>query len=260
MINLLSNAVKYNRPGGTVTLECAETDDGMVRFTVTDTGPGIPAEKQERLFRPFQRLGRETSTVEGTGIGLSITRELMTRMKGRIGFDSAPGGGSRFWVDFPQASRVDEGVVGRESEEAVDELTSGGVLPAFAGEKTVLYVEDNPANMQLMRRVFRDLPGCRLLSAMDAETGLTLAEEHRPDLVLMDIHLPGMSGLQALGVLNEREDTRHIPVVAVTAAAMDHDRRAGLEAGFSDYLTKPFNVQEVVQTVARHLGGDGGEG
>lgn len=255
LINLLSNGIKYNRPDGKVTLSWSETDDGMVRFIVADTGPGIPKDKQRLLFQPFQRLGKEASTIEGTGIGLSICRELMHRMNGRIGFSSEDGKGSSFWADFPQSGVGDDlahGVSGDQPLGVVAALLEeeGGV---FSEEKTVLYIEDNPANVQLMSRIFRSLPAIRLVTAPDAETGLDLVRRHRPDLVLMDIHLPGMSGLDALEVLIGDEATRAIPVVAVTAAAMERDREAGLQAGFKEYLTKPFNIPTVVRTVVRIL-------
>jgi len=252
LINLLSNAVKYNEPGGNVTLDWSDTEDGMVRFIVIDTGPGIPLDKQDLLFQPFQRLGKETSSIEGTGIGLNICRELMQQMNGRIGFTSEEGTGSRFWVDFPLSAAVDENAMIAQSI-----VSAAGQVEkidlSFSSEKTVLYIEDNPANMQLMTRIFRDFPDCRLITAPDAETGLKLASSQKPDLILMDINLPGMNGLEALVILRETEATSGIPVVAVTAAAMDHDREAGMQAGFTEYLTKPFNIPKITATVARVL-------
>jgi len=251
LINLLSNAVKYNISGGKVTLDWALID-GMVRFVVTDTGPGIPKAKQDLLFQPFQRLGKETSAIEGTGIGLNICRELMQQMKGSIGFSSEEGAGSRFWVDFPLSTAVNEDAVIAQSKNKVEELVKKMDV-SFDTEKTVLYVEDNPANMQLMTRIFRDLPDCRLITASDAEAGLEMAIAQKPDLILMDINLPGMNGLQALAILLETKETHNIPVVAVTAAAMDHDREAGKQAGFTEYLTKPFNIPKIMRTVVRVL-------
>lgn len=254
LINLLSNGVKYNAPKGKVTLDWSETDDGMVRFTVTDTGPGIPKAKQGLLFQPFQRLGKEASTIEGTGIGLSICRELMHRMNGRIGFASEEGKGSRFWADFPPSGRLDDGAVPPQVQDTEPaRLADTGI--AFDGEKTVLYIEDNPANLKLMERVLRALPSIRLLTASDAETGVELAKAERPDVILMDIHLPGMSGLEALGLLRETAETRDIPVVAVTAAAAAGSREAGLKAGFREYLTKPFDGRNIQRVVVRLLQG-----
>jgi CheY-like chemotaxis protein len=252
LINLLSNGVKYNVPNGSVSVDWSETDDGMVRFTVSDTGPGIPKAKQDLLFQPFQRLGKEASTIEGTGIGLSICRELMHRMNGRVGFSSEEGKGSRFWADFPQAGRPDGEATAELTESAVADLVAAEGME-IDGEKTILYIEDNPANLQLMSRVFRDVPAIRLVTAPDAEAGLRAATDHLPDLIMMDIHLPGMSGLEALGVLRQTEATRSIPVIAVTAAAMAESRAAGLQAGFCDYITKPFDILNVVRTVMRLL-------
>lgn len=252
LINLMSNAIKYNEPHGTVTLDWMESNDGMVRFSVIDSGPGIPADKQDKLFVPFQRLGRETSTIEGTGIGLTISRELIYRMDGLIGFATEEGKGSTFWIELPMAANLDEETFVRERGDEISTALSevGGEIRE---KKTVLYVEDNPANLQLMGRVVRDIPSCRLLTAPTGEIGLEMAREHVPDLILMDIHLPGISGIDVTKILLADEATRHIPIVAISAAAMSSDVEKGRKAGFQAYLTKPFNVGEMVTTIVRFL-------
>lgn len=245
LVNLLSNAIKYSAAGSPVAVTCLEVSGKLLRLTVIDNGTGIPADKQALLFQPFERLGAERTGVEGTGIGLTIVRHLAEAMGGGIGFESVPGRGSAFWVDLPL---VAEEVAARP---ATDAAAGQPVAPGEAGEwrGTVLYVEDNPANVSLMRHVFRQLPRVRLLIATDAEFGLVLASEHLPDLILLDIHLPEMNGMEALRQLRANPATAAIPVFAVSAAAMAHDIEAGLQEGFDAYVTKPFNVPDLLERI-----------
>ena len=248
MLNLLSNAVKYNRPGGTVTVATQVLNDsvhntGMVRISVADTGEGIALERQAQIFQAFNRLGREGSDIEGTGIGLYLTNRLVEQLGGAIGFDSVPGSGSTFWVDFPAggAARDVRGGRNRASAPGAD----------ADGYFTVLYIEDNPLHRLLMEEVFSDLTNARLITASDAESGIETATAARPALILMDIDLPGMSGFEARARLADARETASIPVVALTAGAPDFDMQQGLDAGFSDYLTKPFDIERLITVIER---------
>ncbi|MBF0266571.1 MAG: response regulator [Gammaproteobacteria bacterium] len=251
LINLLSNAVKYNKPGGEIELVCASTDDAMLRFSVIDTGFGISKENQKLLFQPFQRLGVDSTFIEGTGIGLTISRELVQHMNGRMGFRSNLDEGSCFWVDFPIA-------VGKFASNSmiIDEdlqNSLGSITGEPYEEKTILYIEDNPANIHLVERIIKQIIKCRIIIATNAEDGLKEANKNHPDLILLDIHLPKMSGLEAVRILKNEPATKDIPVIAVTAAALPHDIENGLKAGFDEYLTKPFKVSDMIEMIKKIL-------
>jgi signal transduction histidine kinase/ActR/RegA family two-component response regulator len=246
LINLLSNAIKYNRAGGTVVVECRMRSAERVRVSVKDTGPGLSPEKIAQLFQPFNRLGQEASGEEGTGIGLVMTKRLVELMGGVIGVESTVGVGSVFWVELNRAAEPQLMVVAGEA--AVPVPGSGHVSHGTA-KRTLLYVEDNPANLKLVEQLIARRPDMRLLSAGDAMRGIELAREHRPDMILMDINLPGMSGIRALRILREDPLTQRIPVVAISANAMPHDIRRGLDAGFFRYLTKPIKVDAFMETL-----------
>jgi PAS domain S-box-containing protein len=243
LINLLSNAIKYNHAGGAVIMECAATSPQRIRISVKDTGPGLSPEQIAQLFQPFNRLGQENSGEEGTGIGLVMTKRLVELMGGVIGVESIVGKGSVFWVELLRA--------------AEPQLPAGAIEPVAlrpkdepdAALRTLLYVEDNPANLKLVEQLIARRPGMRLLSARDATLGIELARDHRPDAILMDINLPGISGIRALQLLREDPLTRHIPVVAISANAMPHDIRRGLDAGFVRYLTKPIRIEAFMEAL-----------
>ena len=250
LLNLLSNAVKYNHEGGSVILKAKETAQGMLCVSVTDTGPGIPKEKQDQLFHPFSRLGLEASDIQGTGIGLTITKQIVELMKGRIHFESAFGKGSTFSVEVPLA----EGVP-REWKKAQKALAPTHVhaQPHNADGHTMLYVEDNPANLKLMETLIDRMEGITMLSAHTGELGLELAEARKPDVIILDINLPGIDGFQALHRLKESKSTRDIPVIALTANAMPSEVERGLDAGFHRYLTKPIRIHEVTAALESAL-------
>ncbi|MDP9151172.1 MAG: PAS domain S-box protein [Myxococcota bacterium] len=239
VMNYGSNAIKYNRRGGEVIVEASVSTADLVRVTVSDTGHGIPVEKQDKLFQPFQRAGQETGPIEGTGIGLVITKRLAELMGGRVGFRSTPGAGSEFWVELPVQPGGAQTTGARAEPRAQTELGAGK-------RRVVVYVEDNSANVIFMRDVLGDFDGIELVTAPTAEMGIEIARARVPDAIIMDINLPGMSGLEALQVLRQDEATKHIPVIALTAAASERDRQRGLQAGFYRYLTKPVKVDELV--------------
>ncbi|MBM3547890.1 MAG: response regulator [Alphaproteobacteria bacterium] len=245
LLNLVSNAIKYNREGGSVAVAAERTPQGRVRIVVTDTGIGIPDAYQAELFEPFHRLGQEHSGIDGTGIGLAICKRLAEAMDGAIGFASTHGSGSTFWVELPiYESRTQAAPTPAPAEEASE------TWAAAPSDFSLLYVEDNPSNMRLMEHLISALPNVTLLQASTPHLGLDLARAHRPDLILLDLHLPGMSGFEMLQHLKAMEETREIPVIALTAAAMPSDIRRGLAAGFSRYLTKPIDVREFLSAIA----------
>jgi len=240
LTNYGSNAIKYNRPNGRVTFTVSKPREGRVRITVTDNGIGIAPAKHDKLFQPFQRAGQEMGAIEGTGIGLVITKRLAELMNGTVGFRSVAGEGSQFWVDMPADSSLEVPV-------APPPLTTAELLRTPGQRRRlVLYVEDNPANVTFMRDLVTSLEDIELVTAPTAEMGVNLARIRRPEVIIMDINLPGMSGLDALRVLRGWSETMDIPVIALTAAASERDKQRGLVAGFSRYLTKPVKVDELV--------------
>lgn len=245
MLNLLSNAVKYNREQGKVTLNCEPVTGNRIRISVSDTGPGLNEEQLRRLFEPFERLGAEYSDIEGTGIGLTISKRIVELMDGTIGVKSVPAEGSTFWIELQHAPEMEQTV----PEEL---LKSAAVVETeFTENKkpTVLYIEDSPTNLRLMEHVFKRRPDITLLSVMTPERGLELAAAHQPELILLDIHLPGMDGYEVMQRLQASDETKHIPIVAISAAAMPEDIKKGMDAGFLRYITKPIKVDEVMSTI-----------
>ena len=251
LLNLLSNAVKYNRENGTVTISCQIMPDQMLRICVSDTGPGIPVENQDDLFKPFERLGRESGDIEGTGIGLTITKQIIELLGGQISFESEENKGSTFWVDVPMSEHQDTGTAHLEVAKSTGKKIRK--LGQASSQHTVLYIEDNPDNMQLMEMIIGRLPNTRLLTAYNAELGLDLARQEKPDLILMDINLPGINGVEALKQLQAMTETNGIPVIAITAAAMNKDVEAGMKAGFRDYITKPNDVSKFIVKIQETL-------
>jgi PAS domain S-box-containing protein len=244
LINLLSNAIKYNRTGGTVVVVCTSDPHGRVRIGVKDTGHGLSPEQLRQLFQPFNRLGQERSSEEGTGIGLVMSKLLVELMHGAIGVESTVGAGSEFWFDLNAATAP--ALIGHDTRFLSEPDAPAPKAPLV---RTVLYVEDNPANMELVEQLIGRRPDLLMLGAGDAALGLVLARDRQPDVILMDINLPGLSGIEALKLLREDPVTEHIPVIAISANAMMGDVKKGLDAGFFRYLTKPINVVEFMDTI-----------
>ncbi|EIK42926.1 PAS/PAC sensor hybrid histidine kinase [Cellvibrio sp. BR] len=243
LINLLSNAIKYNSVGGSVTVTCEERVPGRIRISVEDTGSGLAPEQIEQLFQPFNRLGQEANAEEGTGIGLVMTKRLVELMGGAIGLDSVVGQGCVFWVEMDLTNtRVQD--VGEVSDEPTKTYRQTN-----AAQHLLLYVEDNPANLMLVEDLIARRPDIKLITARDGLEGVALARSALPDMILMDINLPGISGITALLILAKDPSTKHIPIVALSANAMPRDIAKGLEAGFFRYLTKPIKVNEFMDTL-----------
>ena len=247
MLHLLSNAVKYNRVGGTLTLTCCEVKGHRVRLTVLDTGEGIAPEKRPDVFEPFNRLGRESSTTSGTGIGLNITKQFIGAMGGKVGYESELGKGSSFWIEFPQYQNT----LNRRSKPSEPDKIAEDPLLSVQGK--VLYIEDDVSHQLLMEEMLAQCKGLTVLSAHNAELGLAIAEDQQPDIILMDINLPGMSGTLALSEVLANKALQHIPLVAITARAMDSEIKSGLEAGFKAYLTKPYDVTKLFNVLRNEL-------
>jgi CheY-like chemotaxis protein len=244
-INLLSNAIKYNREGGTVTIRCDTSNPDAVRVYVRDTGAGLDQGELAQLFQPFNRIGKEESTEEGTGIGLVVTKQLVELMHGDMGVSSIPGTGTEFWFEFPTsaAPSLRPYLIPPQAEPmAVQEL------PA-TDRHTLLYIEDNPANLALVEQLIERRTDLKLLTAINGHLGIALARAYQPEVILMDINLPGLSGFGALKVLQDDPATSHIPVLALSANAVPRDIQKGIDAGFFRYLTKPINVVEFMDAL-----------
>ncbi|MDE1947095.1 MAG: response regulator [Burkholderiales bacterium] len=244
LINLLSNAIKYNRVGGRVDVRCAAVAPGRVRVSLQDTGEGLSENKLAQLFQPFNRLGQEGGAQEGTGIGLVVSKRLVELMGGAIGAESTVGVGSLFWVELASTAALQPVAAAAGVSPAAP-----APAPADTPQRSLLYVEDNPANLMLVERLLARRSDLRMLSARDGRSGIELARLHQPDVILMDINLPGINGLTALRILTEDGRTAGIPVIALSANAMPRDIERGLQAGFFRYLTKPIKVAEFMVTL-----------
>jgi CheY-like chemotaxis protein len=242
-LNLLSNAIKYNRVKGHIDVTYSLDTVESVRISVHDTGEGLSAAKLAQLFQPFNRLGQETGTEEGTGIGLVVSKRLIELMGGHIGVESTVGEGSVFWVELLRSTaQALLGEIVLPTEVAPPNQENQTVF-------TLLYVEDNPANLLLVEQIIADHPNIHMLSANTGRAGIALARSHHPNMILMDINLPGISGLEALDILREDPLTAAIPVIAISANAMQSDIDKGLQAGFFRYLTKPIKITEFMNAL-----------
>lgn len=251
LLNLISNAIKYNSQAGTVTLSTETIDLLTLRINVSDTGPGIPLDKQKYLFDPFSRLGSENSNTEGTGIGLTITKKLVELMGGVISFDSKIGVGTCFSVDFKVSAEIEKKVP------ALIECKAAPLVQIAKreGKFHILYIEDNIMNTQLVQKVLRkNRPDIELLCADRAREGIELAVKNQPDLILMDIQMPEIDGIQAFKKLSTFNETRDIPVIALSANAMKHQVEEVMSIGFKLYMTKPINIHLLLNTIDQFEG------
>jgi signal transduction histidine kinase/CheY-like chemotaxis protein len=244
LINLIANAIKYNRQNGKVIISAEQITGSMLRLAISDTGYGIPNDNLHQLFKPFSRLGAETGTIEGTGIGLVVCKDLIEMMGGTIGVDSEEDKGSTFWVEVPIATPRDNISVAISESSPISEK----VFPDIKG--TLLYVEDTPTNIRLMESIVAQIEGLTMVAALTGKEGVELAKVTKPDIIILDVNLPDMSGIEVLEELRRHDETRAIPTLALSAAATKGDVDSGLDAGFRQYLTKPIQVSEVVEAIS----------
>jgi CheY-like chemotaxis protein len=248
LLNLLSNAVKYNREGGAVTVSMEATPEGRRRICVDDTGLGIAADDLPRLFRPFERLAATESSVDGTGLGLALSRGLVEAMNGSVLVESEVGIGTRFAVELAAA----EAPAQAAAEEAVARVEATPVDGDVHAR--VLCIEDNPSNLELIEQIFARRPGIQVLTAAQGLLGVELAQQHSPDIVLLDVNLPDMRGEKVLEQLRADERTREIPVIVLSADATRAQIDRMISRGAQAYLAKPIDVQALLATVEAHVG------
>jgi CheY-like chemotaxis protein/anti-sigma regulatory factor (Ser/Thr protein kinase) len=243
VMNLVTNAIKYNRPGGSVDVGFRLTDQDRVQIAIRDTGLGIEPEKLNRIFDPFDRLGADTTGIEGTGLGLTISRSLVEAMGGTLTVESTPGQGSTFWLTLPASAAPSTATVETELAPIPQEIA------AAPAKQLVLYVEDNAPNRVLIERILEWRPGVELMTATDGQSGLALARERCPSLVLLDLHLPDINGSDVLEALRRDSRTASVPVVILSADASPGQIERLLSAGAQQYLTKPIAVRELLEAV-----------
>jgi protein-histidine pros-kinase len=248
VLNLLTNAVKYNRKGGHVWVSTGRGVDGRTWLAVRDDGPGLSGEQMAGLFQPFNRLGQEGGSEEGSGIGLVLSKRLAELMNAAISVSSAVGTGSTFTVELESTAAHQLPVAAPQ-----DDVPLPSPVRSQHGKPVLLYVEDNPANLKLVQEIVKLHLDIELLSATDGTSGVNMALEYRPDVILMDMNLPGMSGREAQRRLRREPATRDIPIIALSANAMPLDVQTALEAGFFRYLTKPLDIGEFIEVVGEAL-------
>lgn len=238
LLNIISNGIKYNNENGSVTLECIPINNEFLQINIKDTGIGVPPEKMDRLFEPFDRLGAENSNIEGAGIGLTISKNLVSLMKGTLGVFSVVGEGSHFYIRIPLVSQYDT----KSNKKINNDIKI--VQENISADKKVkiLYVEDNIPNMELVKDIFSDYSNIQLLHTPNGKAGVECAKINQPDLILLDINLPEMDGFEVLKHLKNYPHTKNIPIIALSANAMQKDVDRAIKAGFDRYITKPINI------------------
>lgn len=239
LVNLLDNATKFNRAGGEIKIRCKNQPGNRLRISITDSGEGIKQQDLDRLFIPFERLDADQRGIAGTGIGLVLSNRIVELMHGSLGVTSEHGVGSTFWVELPLSEKEAQTAENRPVDDTDKDES----------KKTVLYVEDNAANLRVVEELFQLYPEFKLISAVSGEKGLALIQQTLPDLVVLDIHLPGMNGFQILEAMKNNGTTRQIPVIGLSADAMKEDIEKGLDAGLVRYLTKPLDIKQLIKEV-----------
>ena len=252
-VNLISNAVKYNKENGEVKVNVDKIDDGKVKINFTDTGYGLSEEQQLNLFTPFERLGAENSSIEGSGIGLVISHKLISLMGGKIGIDIKIGKGSTFWVTLPLSKKNTLSETKSDVSDTNLELLSEPVNSTVKLSRNILYIEDNPANMRLVESVIKNYTEYNFLSAVTGIDGIEVAVKQQPNLILLDINLPDLNGFEVLQKLREHSELTNTPVIAVSANAMQHDIDKALNSGFFDYVSKPIDVSLLLNVINKIL-------
>ena len=251
ILNLVSNAVKFSNVGGTVTINTAVISNRMLRISVSDTGQGISPAEYGKVFAPFERLSQEAGDLEGAGIGLTHTKQLVESMQGSIGFESETGKGNTFWINLPIFDNTEQHEISSTLPDSqVQQVKSPDSTDRL---KQVVYIEDNPVNTKLMEMIFEFLPNVELTVAMSGEQGVELVKEISPDLILMDIFLPGMDGIEASRLIKDSRHTTDIPIIAISAATWDVDIERARDVGFFAYLTKPIDIPETLSTIRKAL-------
>ncbi|MBC8283010.1 MAG: response regulator [Nitrospinae bacterium] len=249
LFNIISNGIKYNIEDGSVTLDYKRINNETLQINIKDTGIGVPKEKMDRLFEPFDRLGVENSGIEGVGIGLTISKTLVSLMGGTLDVCSVVGEGSHFYIRLPLVSQNEE----KPHQKTNDTIEKNPDIFAPNKNIKILYIEDNCANLELVKDIFSEYPHIQFLSAPNGKVGIEQAQTHQPDLILMDINMPEMDGYEALKHLKKHLQTKEIPVIALSANAMQKDMDQAMEAGFNLYITKPINISKFKNTVAKYL-------
>jgi CheY-like chemotaxis protein len=243
VLNLISNAIKYNKTNGSVKIFFEELEGNKIRLGVKDTGSGISENDKNLIFKPFERFHKESESIEGTGIGLTISKQLVELMNGRMGFESTLGKGSFFYIDLPLSNKKSEPV----AMEKVPESTITGT--SNETRKKILYIDDIQANLELVSQIVSSRKNLELITVANALSGIEMAKNLKPDLILMDIHMPNMDGLTAFNTLQSINETKNIPIMALTADAMDKDVKIAMDMGFHSYLTKPINVKKFLNSI-----------
>jgi CheY-like chemotaxis protein len=248
LLNLLSNAIKFNRSNGMVELRCEQALNGRLRIEVADTGSGIDDEGLKKIFTPFERLAADRNAIGGTGLGLALSKRMVEAMGGTIGVESKVGVGSRFRFELELVEPAAEPSIDRDFHHG---LTALGQVASYQG--TILYIEDNLSNIRLIRQILARYPGVRLLEAMQGKLGLELASTHRPDWILLDLHLPDMGGEEVLHTLRQDQRTQEIPVSVLSADATPSQANRLKAAGAREYLTKPLDVRQIISLLEKTL-------
>lgn len=243
LLNLLSNAVKYNRQQGTVTVNCEIKNNNRLRINITDTGNGLSIVQQKQLFKPFERMGAELGNIKGTGIGLTITQQLISMMGGAIGVESTEGKGSNFWIELE--------LLGQQETTRFESASIRGEHSQTQQSKRIVYVEDDPVNAHLMSEIIKTMTNHHLVIAKTGKEGLKLILEQLPDLVLLDIGLPDIDGYQILGQMRAHPQAKKIPAIAFTAKAMMDDIERAETAGFDNYIVKPVQAADLLKSIER---------